>query len=130
MEHIDKFARIYMLKCSDNYFYIGSTINTLSKRLSGHKAHFKNKKETETKSNLYKKILEIGLDNIKMELIEEFIYKDKKDILKKENEYIEKNINNYLCLNTKLSYNINKNKDYKEKKAIIYKLILSFMISI
>ena len=99
---------IYKLICSDNYYYIGSTENTLNQRLSQHKSdskRFSNKK-------LYNYINKIGWENVKIELIEKIEFTYKKDLIKKENEYIKQNISNNLCLN--------KYKSYDEKTSKIF----------
>lgn len=120
MNDSDKVGRIYMLKFSDTSFYIGSTIQTLNKRLQNHKAYYKTKNNLNLTSKLNKKISQLGYDNITIELIEEFKYTNKKDLLIKENDLIEKNISNKLCLNTILSYN--KNKKVINKIGKIYML--------
>jgi hypothetical protein len=93
-------ARIYkMINSIDNTFYIGSTKNTLQKRFYNHKYDSKR-----IYMYVYEHYNTIGWNTVSIELIEEFQYNDKKDILKKENHYIMENYDNPLCLNTKKAY--------------------------
>jgi group I intron endonuclease len=121
-------AKIYRLVNNiDNEFYVGSTCNTLSKRLYRHK----------TSSNLkpnrlvYRHFNKIGWENVSIVLIEECPCKNKMELLRKERQCIETlqpNLNKQVPTRTKQEYykqNIDtinkKHKEYYEnnKDAII-----------
>ena len=91
-------ATIYRLNCGEG-FYIGSTTLPLLVRLY---LHYNKSKETgQDKRKIYKYIKENGgFDIITMEKIVEIECSNKKDLLIKENEYIEPHLNNPLCLNS------------------------------
>jgi len=84
----------------DGYFYIGSTTQTLEKRLILHISCSKNEKY---KLKLYKYINEKRNSNwndiliIPLETIE---CETKQELEKKEYQYIKKHINDPYCLNT------------------------------
>ena len=113
----NKIGKIYRLECPDGYFYIGSTIQTLKDRLLSHKYNIT--KNINTK--LYNHIKQFNWTTIKITLIEEIQYKNNRELLLKESDYIEKEINNSLCLNTIIPFN--KNKKSTENKFKIYKLL-------
>tara|TARA_R110001592_G_scaffold82916_2_gene245522 strand:+ start:220 stop:714 length:495 start_codon:yes stop_codon:yes gene_type:complete len=89
-------AKIYKLINEDNLYYIGSTKQDLNNRLSGH-AYSKNNYLSSTKLFQNNK-------KVKIELLEEFEYNSKKDILIKEKYYIQKHINNDNCVNKTIPY--------------------------
>lgn len=124
MDYSNKTAKIYKLNFPNNYYYIGSTIQTLKKRFSGHKLNYnKKQKINDITTKLHKKIREVGWEHINIELVEEFNYSNKSEILKKENLYLYNCINDTLCLNMILSYNDNNKNNKIQKKGKIYKLI-------
>lgn len=88
-------GKIYKILCPDNYFYIGSTCQSLQRRLWNHKCTCKGK----LKSHIDK----IGWDNIKIVLLEEYSCNSRQELFKKETEYIEKYIENKFCLNMNMS---------------------------
>lgn len=106
-------SKIYKLICNDSYFYIGSTISTLSTRLKNHK-----KDSKDSNSKLYNHIKKIGWDNVKISLLEEFITINKQELLEKEYDYIRKE-NSEFCLNTYI-YD-NENDRIKNRKEYIKK---------
>ena len=71
---------------SSEILYVGSTCDTLPKRLGGHKKtskRYPNRK-------VYKNIMEIGgWDNVKIVLIEKYPCDEKIDLLKRERYWIE-----------------------------------------
>lgn len=81
---------IYKITCEDNYFYIGSTKNPLEVRLYHHKLSSRTKK-----TKFYNHVNELGWDKTKIECLE-----TTEDYKTKEYEYISKEKNNPLCLNT------------------------------
>ena len=75
-----KNGKIYTLWCHEtDEIYVGSTTQTLSQRLSGHK-----------KLNCSSKILLKKSDNVMIELIENYPCENKMELNKKEGEYIRK----------------------------------------
>ena len=88
----------------DGYFYIGSTTETLEKRLINHISCSKNKK---FKLNLYKYINEKrnrNWDDIIIITLETIDCETKYELEKKEYEYIKKHIKDPYCLNTITSH--------------------------
>ena len=69
----------------DTEFYIGSTIKSLCKR----KAEHKNKAEKAPDRKIYKHLIPIGWDNVKIELIENYPCASKIELLERERYYIE-----------------------------------------
>jgi hypothetical protein len=79
-------GKIYKLICDNSdLIYIGSTTQPLYKRLNQHK------KRKECSS---KKLFELG--NVKIILIEDFKCKNKENLMKKEQYYIDKYKNNII----------------------------------
>tara|TARA_R100000541_G_C1864188_1_gene79754 strand:- start:27 stop:602 length:576 start_codon:yes stop_codon:yes gene_type:complete len=83
-------AKIYKLYSVSNeeLVYYGSTIETLSSRLSGHIRSYKNRKNLSSK-------LVLDAEDYKMELIENYPCANKQQLIKRESEYIKNNI----CVN-------------------------------
>lgn len=77
-------GKIYKLTHLDKMIYIGSTIVPLETCLEFHKEHSKN---AENKSKIYKYIRE-NVEDIKIELIEEYKCENKQELESKEGEYI------------------------------------------
>ena len=111
MENIKK-GKIY--KIVDNAYtemYIGSTTQILSQRMANHRFKFINNKDLNLSINkLFEKY---GVENCKIELIEEINFINKEELLKKEGEYIKNNIclNKYIAGRTVEEYE----EDNKEK---------------
>ncbi len=89
-------SKVYKLQHEDGHFYIGSTINELRVRFQGHKETSKR----HLKQRLYAHI-NGEWDNVRIILIEAFECTNRNELLKKENEYIQKELDNPLCLNSK-----------------------------
>ena len=107
----EKTSKIYIIKCPDNYFYIGSTKSlTLDNVISNHKYESKFKK-----TKYYNHINNIGWDNIIIELLEELPNQEKKDLIIKQNEYICKMYSN-MCLNTQTPLYEEKTKQKKKER--------------
>lgn len=104
-------STIYKLICEDGHYYYGSTIVSLRMRLHGHKESSK----TMT-SRVYKHIVEIGWDKVKIECIERVSCKDRKELREVENKYILENRNDPLCLNTLRAYTSEGEKRNMEKE--------------
>jgi predicted GIY-YIG superfamily endonuclease len=104
---------IYKIVCHDNHFYIGSTKNDIQVRLYNHKQVSKYKS-----TKFYNHINKIGWDNARIEVLE-----FTEDYKIKEYEYIAKEINNPLCLNTlglvdkeeQIEYNKAYDREYSNK---------------
>jgi len=95
-------AKIYKLICDiDDNFYIGSTCTTLVTRLSGHKAdsrHQPNRK-------VYKWMNDVGLDNIRIILINDDFVCDNMDQLRREEDsYIQMYKKDENCMNSMRAY--------------------------
>lgn len=87
LENPDKFkdGKIYKLNHFDKMIYIGSTTLPLDVRLKYHKMNSENIKYN---TDLYKYIRVHGIDNIKIELIENYNCNNRNELLLKESEYI------------------------------------------
>ena len=84
------FGFIYKISNSqDERVYVGST-KDITKRLSWHKTKSINKNDRNYNMPLYVCMREIGRDNFSITHLETFEYDDKKDLLLKEREWIEK----------------------------------------
>jgi hypothetical protein len=108
-------ARIYKLYVNNDDFYIGSTKQKLKYRLNSHIWTLKNTTSNSKYFNYFKN----NIDNINIELIEEFKYNDYYEVLKKEQYYI--NILNP-TLNTNNSCTTFKTDKERYSKGKIYSL--------
>jgi hypothetical protein len=103
-------GKIYKLT-DPNYtkMYIGSTCQELSARLSGHRRNYRNGTCLCESAKLFD---EFGLDNIKIELIEEIKCENKMQLLKREGHYIMNNN----CINKRVAGRTpsESNKAYRE----------------
>jgi hypothetical protein len=88
----------------DDEIYIGSTCLPLSKRFYGHKIAAKKRNV-----RVYQHLNNIGWDNVKIILIEEYPCNNKMELLRKEREHIE-NLNPQLNMRTPTRTN----KEYYE----------------
>lgn len=113
-------GKIYKLQHNDGHFYIGSTYATLRGRLQKHKESC----IREPQRKVYKHINN-EWDKVRILLIEEFSCETKQQLLKREDEYIQKELKNPLCLNCigavlnveqRLEYNRQYNPQYYEEK--------------
>jgi group I intron endonuclease len=78
-------GKIYKLVNNvDADIYIGSTLHPLVKRLSLHKSHGKVRN-----SKVYRHLKEVGLDNVHIELIEEYPCTCRKELEDRERYWIE-----------------------------------------
>lgn len=87
-------GKIYKLECSDGHFYIGSTCDTLDRRLRNHKWC-----STKSSSKLYKHLQQLGWDNVNIILLEPFPCETKHQLRKQEQSHICKEKENPFCLN-------------------------------
>ena len=99
IENTTKYAegKIYMLKCTDGFYYYGSTINTLTKRMTDHKKDSK----LHADRYVYIHINDIGWDEVKCILVENYPCATKKELNEREDYYINKaqKENDMFCLN-------------------------------
>jgi hypothetical protein len=80
-----KNGKIYrLINTIDNEEYIGSTCHRLSKRLSVHKCHAKTKGDIK----VYKYLNEIGWDNVRIILVQEFPCESKMELERQEAHWI------------------------------------------
>tara|TARA_R100001015_G_C4631858_1_gene194743 strand:+ start:1757 stop:2500 length:744 start_codon:yes stop_codon:yes gene_type:complete len=111
---MNKFHNSKIYKLTDNtnnQVYIGSTIQTLQQRLQGHKSGAKTSKEGCGCAS--KSIIDNG--DYKIELLEEFSCENKRELLIKEQEYIDK----YDCINK-----VNSHADPKKRYLLNREKIL------
>lgn len=76
-------GKIYMIWCGDHRYY-GSTCDTLSRRLAGHRTH-----RSETRAKIIFDIY--GVENCKIELVELFPCHSKEELNAREGFYIRNN---------------------------------------
>ena len=110
-------ARIYKIVCNKTgMVYVGSTVQTLKRRLSKHKTDYK--MYLDGNSHHYTTSHKIIENNdFYIELIEEFEYNNKKDILDKEGKYIREIdcVNRCVTGRTRKEYHKKWRDDNKEK---------------
>lgn len=92
--NIYKTGKIYRIICNDGHYYIGSTTQTLPRRLHHHKQLSK-----KDKTAFYNHMKQLGWENASIELLEDYPCDTKKELSKREDEYITKEKENPLCLN-------------------------------
>lgn len=86
----DKNGLVYKITAPDGSTYIGQTKAKLTVRFAYHKAHYNNKNKTKRRLPLLHKSFDnFGIENHKFELLKDFGNIDRKELLKKEKEYIQ-----------------------------------------
>ena len=96
MTQNNKHANGKIYRITDNAYtkcYVGSTIQPLSSRMGGHRREYK--RYLLGTFNLITSFLlfqEFGIENCKIELIEEYPCENLEQLLQKEGEYIKKMI--------------------------------------
>jgi len=106
-----KQAKVYkLINTVDNFFYIGSTCLPLHKRLYKHKYLARERPDTK----VYKYLNEIGWDNVKIILINEYCLENKQQLLREEDKEIQKYINDENCLNSQRSFTGLDRAEYKK----------------
>ena len=114
-----KNAKIY--KITDigyNKMYIGSTCQPLYKRFNDHKRKYKQWKSGKTtKITSYDLFDEFGVDNCKIELIEECLCENRDQLHKKEGEHIKNNVcvNKFIAGRTRQESIKEYNESHKDK---------------
>lgn len=84
---------IWFENCNKRYY--GSTTTTLTKRLSQHKTHYKNKT---SKCSLFTLFDEYGLENAKIELVEAFPCANRSELEAREGFHIRNNTHVNRCI--------------------------------
>ena len=127
-----KYSKGKIYKITDNGYnecYIGSTVQALYDRMSGHRRDYRNYKETGklcfTACLLFDKY---GIENCKIELVERFECENKEDLLAREGHHIRNTecINKYIPCRTQKEYKQldkykNQQKEYRLKNQDIIK---------
>ena len=116
MAVINKFhnSKIYTIRSpQSDKFYIGSTTQTLCRRLSNHKSRYKAYLNGTDQFGTSFKILELG--DAYIELLEEINYDNKNQLQKREGELIRKHklelVNKFIpCQSPREYYDANKDK--------------------
>ena len=106
---MNKTGYIYSLTCNNpNLIYYGSTIRPLNERLSKHKYDFKNNYCVSSKI-----LFEWG--NVKINMIEEIEFEDKKELREREAYYIK----NLKCVNKEIPNRSKKEYYCDNRKKIL-----------
>jgi hypothetical protein len=103
--------KIYKIEDDKGHFYIGSTKNTLNKRLYQHKNRSENKEKYDYK--LYKNM---DWKNTKIILLQEYDVNNKMEQLKYEDQHIKESLNDELCLNIQRAFRSDEEKIEYDKK--------------
>jgi len=117
-------SKIYKLwSPSKNLVYYGSTVQTISQRLSKHLYKFKCYNNNDNNTNYLTSFLILECEDYKIELIEEYPCNNKQQLEKKEGEYIKNNecVNKCVAGRTPKEYrldNIDKYKEYDKQYHI------------
>lgn len=116
-------GRVYKLVHKDTMemFYVGSTKQSLAKRMGQHRIGAGDPKQIH--KPVYVKINEIGIENVKIILIEEIECQNRDQLLRKEADIIKANYdaltNKCIPLRTPAEWRID-NKDLIDERAKIY----------
>ncbi len=111
-------GKIYKLISPSGLIYIGSTCETLSNRLSGHKSSYKRYNENKTKKKITSfKLLEEDINNIDIVLIEKYPCNSKEELHSRERYYIDL----IDCVNTIKPLRTTKEYHNDNKEAILIK---------
>jgi hypothetical protein len=89
-------GKIYKLVCKDEHYYIGSTIKTLQERFNSHKYCINNNIQYKN----YKHFNTVPLEEISIELIENYPCNSKNELREREDYYIQLSLSDKFCLNT------------------------------
>ena len=122
-------SKIYkLINTVDDTFYIGSTTSTLSNRLYWHRSN--SKRDIDKNRKIYVHFRNIGFENVRIVLIEEFNLKNKDQLRREEENYIEKYKHDPNCLNSKRAFLTDQEKhEYSIMKCRNYKSIHKDKIS-
>ena len=117
-----KNGKIYkILNTIDDSIYIGSTTELLCQRMGKHK--YDCKCERNSKRPLYQKMIQFGLDNFYIELVEMYPCNSKEELLAKEGEWIRNigSLNYHISGRTRAVYWMDKKQEINEKRNTIVK---------
>ena len=113
--------------CIRNYkndeIYVGSTCQSLSQRMSQHRADMKTKRCQRTK--IYETMADIGFEHFYIELLEDYPCENKNQLLRREGEYIrdlKASLNSLIAGRTQKEYN-QENKERIAKRDRQYYLL-------
>ena len=113
-------SKIYKITdLNDEMMYIGSTIQPLEKRLSMHKSHYRRYLKTQrNKLSSFEIFERYGLENCKIELIEEYPCESRRELSDREGEHIKENdcVNKNVAGRTSLEWYHDNKERLKEKR--------------
>ena len=114
-------AKIYkIVDVGYNKCYIGSTCESLSQRMARHRDKYRWGKDRGRTANLI--FDEYGIDNCKIELIEDFCCSKREELLRREGQHIQNNdcVNKIVSGRTPKEYREENIKHIKEQKTNYY----------
>lgn len=103
--------------------YIGSTTQSLAKRFSLHKTRYKSWQDGQSsKSTSFQLFIEFGVENCKIELIEEFPCDNRMQLERKEGDHIKNNecINKNVAGRTKKEYQQDNKQQISDQHKVYY----------
>ena len=106
-------GKIYkILNTIDDEIYVGSTVETLSMRMSKHRSDMKKQPQ----SKIYKHMHELGVENFYIELIENFPCNDIYELRAREGHFIREiaTLNKLIAGRTQKEYRKQYNEEHKE----------------
>ena len=115
-------AKIYKIFSYENdEVYYGSTIDTLSRRMTGHRTMYKKYKEGKSNNN-YTSFKIIELTSAKIELVENYPCNSKEELLQREGYYIKNNncVNKNIPGRTPKEYCEENKEQRKEYNKVYY----------
>lgn len=117
-------GKIYKIIAPDNICYIGSTIDTLVSRFGNHKRSYKSWKDGNVKRpcSVVNVFDQYGIENCKIELVENFSCESKKELDRREGEIIKLTecINKVVAGRTGEEYRKDKKEELNEKSHSFY----------
>ena len=120
-----KNGKIYVIRnhCND-FVYIGSTTQSLSKRFSKHKEIVNYNINRKCHYKIYEAFNELGIENFYIELLELYPCSYKNELCRKEGEYIRKfdsynnGYNMQIAGRNSKDYRIDNKKEIKERNKV------------
>ena len=114
----NKYSKGKIYKITDvgyNKCYIGSTTENLSKRMARHRDHYKMFKSQQGKYYSSFDIFdEFGMDNCKIELMENWTCGSKEELMKREGRHIQENE----CVNKRIAGRTRRDKHEQNKESV------------
>jgi hypothetical protein len=89
-------GKIYKVEFDDGHYYFGSTTQSLETRFRLHKYNM------DTQCSRY--MQKVGKDACRIVLVEDYPCENKQQLLRKEDEYIQRHRDEEMCLNIKRSF--------------------------